>query len=104
MSARLLDGAEAHRIGLVDHVAPSGEALQAAVQYAADLAVNCSPASMADIKRQVYGDMERNLDESVGQSLEAMENSLKRSDSREGVVSFLERRAPNFAALESQGW
>ena len=54
LSARVIVAEEAERMGLVNAVFPREELLDRAVGYADDLARNCSPASMAAMKRQVY--------------------------------------------------
>ncbi len=99
LSGRVMLGEEAHRIGLVDHLAEPGELLDAAVAYAEDLTANCSPASMAIIKAQV----QRGLDQSFGENFEEAERliaeSFERPDAAEGVDSYLEKRPPSFPPL-----
>ncbi len=63
------------------------------------LAGDCSPASMAAKKRQVYGDLTRGLDDALADANALMLESFQRPDFAEGVQSFLERRAPRFAPL-----
>jgi enoyl-CoA hydratase/carnithine racemase len=58
LSGRAVDAAEAARIGLVQRVVPAGKVLAAAQAYAASLAENCSPASMAAMKAQLWADAE----------------------------------------------
>ena len=99
LSARVIQAEEAERMGLVNAVFPPAELLDKAVEYASDLAQNCSPASMATIKRQVYGDLERGIDEASTTALEEMVDSFRRPDVKEGAASFLERRNPEFESL-----
>src|SRR5882762_9627808 len=61
LSARVILGAEAAQLGLVNRALPSKGLLEGALAYAHDLAANCSPASMATMKRQIYADLERGL-------------------------------------------
>ncbi|MEA2307891.1 MAG: hypothetical protein QOI65_177, partial [Thermoleophilaceae bacterium] len=68
--------------------------------YAREVAVHCSPASMAAMKRQVYGDLERGLEESVADANRKMLESFGQSDIAEGVASIVERREPRFAPLD----
>jgi enoyl-CoA hydratase/carnithine racemase len=100
LSSRILLGEEAGRIGLVDHVLPVAEVLPAALAYARDLADNCSPQSMAIIKRQVYAALESDLDPARLESVALMLTSFGQDDFREGVLSHLEKRPPNFAPLD----
>ncbi|HEX3512144.1 MAG TPA: enoyl-CoA hydratase [Solirubrobacteraceae bacterium] len=99
LSARVVLAEEACELGLVNRVLPQEELLQGALDYARDLARNSSPASMAAIKRQVYGDLERGLLESTRDADVLMVGSFSKPDFREGVASFLERREPQFAPL-----
>ena len=96
LSARVVLAEEAERIGLVNATFPREELLRAALAYANDLAENCSPASLAAIKRQVYGDYTRSLDEAAAIALEEMVGSFRRPDVKEGAASFIERRKPEF--------
>ena len=68
-------------------------------EYARELAVHSSPASMAVIKRQVWNDWDATLEESARKAVHEMAASFGRPDFAEGVASFLERRPPNFPAL-----
>jgi enoyl-CoA hydratase/carnithine racemase len=95
MSARVLRGEEALALGLVNRVV-EGDVVEAALEYARDLAENCSPKAMAAIKQQVYGDLERGLAESVDGANAMMIESLRAPDFAEGVMSFVEKRPPKF--------
>jgi enoyl-CoA hydratase/carnithine racemase len=100
LSSRILLGDEAGRIGLVDHVLPVDDVLPAALAYAKDLAENCSPQSMAIIKRQVLAAQESDLDSSRREAVELMLASFATADFREGVLSHLEKRPPRFDPLD----
>src|SRR5439155_13267271 len=54
MSARVFLSEEALELGLVNRVYPAETLLDETLAYARDLAANCSPASLATIKKQVY--------------------------------------------------
>ncbi len=64
-----------------------------------ELATQCSPASMATIKRQVYAALEQALPVALAEADQAMLRSFGRPDFVEGVSSFVERRAPRFAPV-----
>jgi len=100
LSSRILLGEEAGRIGLVDHVRPVDEVLPAALAYARDLAENCSPRSMAIIKRQVHQALESDLDPARREAVALMLASFAKDDFREGVLSHLEKRPPRFPPLD----
>lgn len=99
LSGRVVLAQEAQELGLVNRVLAPERMLAAALEYARELAVNCSPASMATIKRQVYADLERTLADALADADRLMLASFAASDFREGVASFVQRREPDFAAL-----
>jgi enoyl-CoA hydratase/carnithine racemase len=98
LSGRVVRGSEAARIGLVDFLAAPETLVEEAVAYAADLAENCSPTSMAVIKEQVRRGLEEPFAASLAWADARMRESFERADVAEGVASYLERRAPRFAA------
>jgi enoyl-CoA hydratase/carnithine racemase len=79
--------------------APAERRLEEAVAYALDLARNCSPASMAEIKWQVRRHLSTSFEEAVADSDRLILESFKRADLAEGVRSYRERRPPAFPAL-----
>jgi enoyl-CoA hydratase/carnithine racemase len=98
-SGRKLDAAEAERIGLVNRTLPHEELLPFVRRYVAGLAEHCSPASMRIMKRQVYHDLTRSLEEAHGVAVAEMIASFDRPDFKEGVTSFLQKRKPRFARI-----
>ena len=101
MSARVVLGDEALAMGLVDRVVPAESLLTETLAYAADLAENCSPQSMALMKQQVFQAMDSDLPTAVASADKLMHDSFRHPDAAEGVHSYLERRPPRFAPLES---
>jgi enoyl-CoA hydratase/carnithine racemase len=101
LSGRTFLADEAAELGLVKAVVPPGQLMAHAMAYAEDIAQNCSPASMAIIKRQVYGDAMREVAESSSRSEILLHQSLRRPDVIEGITSFLEKRAPSFPGLSA---
>ncbi|WP_328403343.1 enoyl-CoA hydratase-related protein [Streptomyces sp. NBC_00390] len=99
LSSRMVDAEEALRIGLLDHLVPTGSVVDAAVAYAADLATRCSPASMATIKRQLQGDADGTYADSVTRAEGVMLQAFRGADFVEGVASHLDKRSPNFPSL-----
>jgi enoyl-CoA hydratase/carnithine racemase len=101
LSGRVVLGQEAATLGLVNRALPAETLLEETLAYARVLAVNCSPASMATMKRQVYGDLDRTLPDALADADRLMAESFSGSDFTEGVASFVERREPRFAPLEA---
>jgi enoyl-CoA hydratase/carnithine racemase len=99
LSGRVVLGEEAAALGLVNRALPAERLLDETLAYAGDIAANCSPASMAAMKRQVYADLERGAAEALAEADRLMLASFERDDFREGVASFVERREPRFAPL-----
>jgi enoyl-CoA hydratase/carnithine racemase len=99
LSGRVLLAEEAAGMGLVDRVLPPDALLGETLAYARDLAANCSPASMATMKRQVWAHLDTPLDQALEESNELMLESFTGADFAEGVKSFMEARAPRFEGL-----
>src|SRR5580692_8255433 len=96
LSARMIDAAEAMKIGLANQVYPHDSFMEKVREYAIDLASNVSPRSMRIIKRQVYEAMFESLTVSFERSEQEMLASLQCADFKEGVAHFVEKRAPVF--------
>jgi len=99
LSGRVLIAEEARELGLVNRVLGPELLLEETLAYAHDLATNCSPASMATMKRQVYSALEQPLSQALAEADGLMLESFGAPDFAEGVTSFLERREPRFEAL-----
>lgn len=99
LSGRVFLGDEAYELGIVNKVFEDAELMDQTMRYAKDLAANVSPASMKVIKRQVYEHPSFSLDDAMAASNQLMRHSLKQSDFKEGVASFIEKRPPSFQPL-----
>jgi enoyl-CoA hydratase/carnithine racemase len=99
MSARVVLGSEAHAIGLVERLAEPGVVVDEAVAFATELAQLCSPTSMALMKGQVHRALDSDFETAYADAERLMLESFGRDDVREGVASYLERRAPAFPPL-----
>ena len=95
LTAARIDAAEALRIGLVERVAPAGEALKAAQELAATLAAK-APVALRYAKEAVTKGLELPLAD--GLRLENDLATLLRTteDRVEGARAFLEKRTPRW--------
>jgi enoyl-CoA hydratase/carnithine racemase len=99
LSGRVVFAEEAQTLGLVNRVFAPDRLLEATMDYAHELVVNCSPASMATMKRQLYADLDHTLPDALAEADRLMLASFTAPDFVEGVTSFVERRDPRFATL-----
>ena len=86
-------------MGLLNRVLAPETLLDHTLDYARVLAQNCSPTSMATMKRQVYADLQSGLSDALAEADRLMIESFTAPDFVEGVTSFLERRDPRFPPL-----
>ncbi|HEY6881904.1 MAG TPA: enoyl-CoA hydratase-related protein [Polyangiales bacterium] len=96
LSARKVGAVEAERMGLVNRVVPHEELLTVARAYAEDIAENCSPSSMAVIKRDVLMHMSTSLVDAERDNFKHMQESFTRPDFAESLAAFSEKRPPKF--------
>ena len=103
-TGRIVDAGEALAGGLVRSVHPPGELLDAAHALAREIAANAAPVSVALARRMMW----RML--GAGHPMEAhrvdsraMFHRGQSADAREGIASFLEKRAPQFPDRVSSG-
>lgn len=99
LSSRKVLAQEALTMGLVNRVFPHATLLDAAQKYIATLAQQCSPVSMAIIKRQVYDDWMLSLEQANNNAEEKMLASFLSADFAEGVDALIEKRSPNFQRI-----
>ena len=96
MSGRVFLAEEAKELGVVNDVYPAEELMAKTLAYADDLATNVSPTSMAVMKHQIYNHPMMAIGDALAESNKLMRESLRRSDFKEGVASFVEKRTPDF--------
>jgi enoyl-CoA hydratase/carnithine racemase len=101
LSGRTFLAEEAAELGLVKEVVAPDSLMKRALDYAEDIAAHCSPASMAVIKRQVYGDATRDVEQANSLAEVLLHEAMPRPDVIEGITSFLEKRPPQFPSLDS---
>jgi enoyl-CoA hydratase/carnithine racemase len=100
LSGRVVDGTEAHAMGLVSRLCEPDAVLDSALAWARDTAANCSPMSMVAMKRQVVRAASLPFDTAMAETFELMQSVADHPDFAEGVASFTEKRAPQFQRLQ----
>ncbi len=104
LTGRHVTGDEAATIGLASRAFPGAEVLAAAREMARDIAVNCAPLSVALSKHLLWESRALTRDE-VGQRETAYHHLVMgRPDALEGVLAFLERRAPRWQLAVPRDW
>ena len=98
-SSRVVLAEEAFQMGLVNFVHPGADVLDAALAYARHIAAEISPKSLAVMKRQLWTDLLRDLDQSAGESERLIREMIGGPDFSEGVAAHQEKRTPAFPPL-----
>jgi enoyl-CoA hydratase/carnithine racemase len=98
-TSRRVKGEEAVELGLANYLVPADQLLSFCREYIEKLAQSSSPTSMAVMKRQVYEHLHRGLGAAEHDAYGLMVDSLRRSDFKEGVQSFVDKRPPNFPRI-----
>jgi enoyl-CoA hydratase len=95
LTGRTVPASEAQAIGLIDRLAPAGQAERIAIELASELAHASAPA-VAAIKRCVDIASSQELERGI-EFEAAEENALfNYGEAREGIAAFVERRSPRF--------
>jgi enoyl-CoA hydratase len=91
----LIDAAEAAGIGLVNRVAPAGDAMAIAQELARTIASR-GPIAIREAKRVIDIAGDTPLDEGLAAELDASERIFATDDMLEGARAFFEKRPPGF--------
>jgi enoyl-CoA hydratase/carnithine racemase len=94
-SADPIDAAEAHRIGIVNHVVPKGQALVKAKEMI-QVYDKRAPLSLAYIKRAVQQGMQMDLRSAIDLETFIVTTVYGTADKLEGISAFHEKREANF--------
>jgi enoyl-CoA hydratase len=94
-TGRVLDAAEAERLGLVNRVAPP-EQFDAAVSALAQEIAAAGPIAVRLVKRAVYRGGHHTLEEMLDFESLQQSHTFTTADAREGVAAVMEKRTPRF--------
>ena len=95
LTGKTIEAAEAHRLGMVTQIVPVEGLLQAAQELAATL-LAASPASLGTTKKLLCDFAAPEIDRELGLAIEESARIRSTADFREGLASFLEKRAPRW--------
>ncbi len=96
MSGRMILGSEAAELGIATKALPAEEVLPMALERARDIALNAAPVSVAITKRLLWEGINASVEEMGKREGPLFAWVGNQPDAHEGVVSFLEKRAPRW--------
>jgi len=96
LTGRIIEAAEAHRIGLINEIVPAERLIERARELASQLIEN-SPASLACTKRLLSEHARVELDAQIRSAVRENAAIRASNDFREGISSFLEKRKPRWS-------
>ena len=95
LTGRVIDAAEAARIGLINEVVPAANLMSRARELGATLAAN-SPESLKRTKHLIRSYATAEIDREIELALHENSAIRQTADFHEGVASFLEKRPPKW--------
>ena len=95
LTGRVIDAYEAEQIGLVNRVAGTGHAREAADEIAAEVAER-GPLAVREVKRLIDQSTELDIDAGIAAEIDASERVFNSEDMREGVRAFFDKRPPKY--------
>ena len=98
MTGRLIDGREAHRIGLANRIAPAAELEEATATLTGEL-LACAPLAVGLAKRVMDASAKPALAATLELEVTAQSLLAASDDFAEGARAFQEKREPRFGAL-----
>jgi isohexenylglutaconyl-CoA hydratase len=96
VTANVIDAAEAHRIGMVDVLAPDAEVDDALAREVAGV-LRAAPGAIAAVKQLVLESPDRALEQVLDDSATTLMRLLRGAEAAEGIAAFLGKRPPPWA-------
>ncbi|MBZ5661514.1 MAG: enoyl-CoA hydratase/isomerase family protein [Acidobacteriia bacterium] len=97
LTGRIIDAAEALNLGLINEIAPTPELMGAAHRLAKELLYS-SPLSLLKTKKLLRDSAAPELDRELELAIAESAQMRSTEDFREGLTSFLEKRAPRWVS------
>ncbi|CAN5412818.1 enoyl-CoA hydratase/isomerase family protein [soil metagenome] len=98
MRGRLVSGAEAHQLNLVNHQAPADQVMEKAMEIARELAV-MPPLAVRWTKLSVNKWLKQQLNLVLDASIAYEMLSMNSKDHHEAAMAFIEKRKPEFKGI-----
>jgi enoyl-CoA hydratase/carnithine racemase len=95
LTGRLVDGAEAERLGIVNRAVPAAEVLGEAMVLARTIADN-APFAVRETKRAIRRGLGLEIRDAARAEAYVQAQSLTMEDAREGIAALLAKRPPRF--------
>ena len=95
LTGRLVDGAEAERLGILNRAVAADDVLGEALALARTIADN-APIAVRATKRAIQRGLELQIRDAARLEAYAQAESLTTGDAREGIAALLAKRAPKF--------
>jgi enoyl-CoA hydratase len=95
MTGKMFSATEAHAMGVISEMAPTGQALPRAIEIAREIAA-MPPIAVMQIKEIVNAGLNAPLETALMLERKALQLQFATSDQKEGMRAFLEKRKPTF--------
>jgi len=95
LTGRLVDGAEAERVGILNRAVPATEVLPAAMELAQTIAAN-APVAVRYTKAGIRRGLALTVREAAMEEAVAQAETIASEDAKEGIAALLAKRTPVF--------
>ncbi len=102
VSGRVIDGREAHRLGVGRHLCASAQEVEQTLHSLIDDVLKMEPVSLAAAKRLVLSCSRRETGEVLDDAAATLATLLRRPEATEGIRHFLSKTSPSWAISHSK--